>query len=104
MKQFTRTKEDFVCEHCGVHVDGTGYTNHCPGCLWSKHVDVNPGDRAAQCMGMMEPIRVEQKRHEHVIVHRCLKCGLLKKNRAAGNDDFKIILQIARASAANSAS
>ena len=43
---FTRKVEDFTCEHCGREVHGNGYTNHCPHCLHSKHVDVNPGDRA----------------------------------------------------------
>jgi hypothetical protein len=55
---FKKTKEDFVCEHCGKPVVGNGYTNHCPECLWSKHVDVNPGDRAATCLGLMEPVGV----------------------------------------------
>lgn len=45
MKHFTKTVEDFICAHCGTHVRGNGYTNHCPECLWSKHVDNNPGDR-----------------------------------------------------------
>ena len=53
MKKFIKVKEDFVCEHCGAEVKGDGYTNHCPKCLWSKHVDVHPGDRAAECGGMM---------------------------------------------------
>lgn len=24
-----------MCEHCSAEVLGTGYTNHCPKCLWS---------------------------------------------------------------------
>ncbi|MFA6992594.1 MAG: RNHCP domain-containing protein, partial [Candidatus Gracilibacteria bacterium] len=40
-KRFSRTIEDFVCEKCGAKVKGDGYTNHCPKCLWSKHVDIN---------------------------------------------------------------
>ena len=59
MKRFNRRIEDFTCEHCGTEVHGNGYTNHCPNCLWSKHVDINPGDRAADCGGLMEPIAVE---------------------------------------------
>ena len=49
---FIRKTEDFICEHCGREVRGNGYTNHCPYCLWSKHVDINPGDRAAGCGGL----------------------------------------------------
>ena len=55
-KKFQRTKEDFTCEKCNLVVNGSGYTNHCPRCLWSKHVDVNPGDRQATCQGFMEPV------------------------------------------------
>ena len=57
-RRFARTVEDFVCEKCGTQVEGDGYTNHCPHCLWSRHVDVNPGDRKATCKGMMEPVAV----------------------------------------------
>lgn len=93
-KQFTRTVEDFTCEHCGHEVKGTGYTNHCPACLWSKHVDVNPGDRQAECLGMMEPISIEQKRGDFVIVQRCQSCGHVRKNKAAPEDDMDEIIRI----------
>lgn len=92
---FKRVTEDFKCEHCGVDVSGNGYTNHCPKCLWSKHVDNTPGDRAAKCGGMMEPIATEIVRGAQVIVHRCEKCGHEKRNRASGNDDFEVLLDIA---------
>ena len=58
MKMFQKNVEDFVCGNCGGEVVGNGYTNHCPKCLWSKHVDINPGDRAEKCGGMMKPISV----------------------------------------------
>lgn len=61
-KKFKRTKEDFIGESCGFKVRGDGYTNHCPNCLWGKHVDVNPGDRQSDCRGMMEPVGVEMKK------------------------------------------
>jgi hypothetical protein len=51
-KNFQRVIEDFECEHCGHLEEGNGYTNHCTSCLWSKHVDINPGDRAAECQGL----------------------------------------------------
>jgi hypothetical protein len=95
-KKFQRKKEDFVCEKCGFKVEGSGYTNHCPKCLWSKHVDVNPGDRAAKCGGMMEPVEIEMKEGEYVITHRCVKCGYQKKNKAAADDNFEEILGICR--------
>jgi len=95
-KKFQRMSEDFTCEQCGFFVLGNGYTNHCPKCLWSKHVDVNPGDRAAVCGGAMEPVSVEAKGREYTILHQCVKCGFERKNKTAKNDDFNNILQISR--------
>lgn len=96
IKKFIKVIEDFVCENCGVEVAGRGFTNHCPKCLWSKHVDVNPGDRAAGCGGMMEPSRVEVDGDGYAITHRCVICGHEKKNKAAAEDDFEELLKIAR--------
>ena len=92
--KFQRTIEDFVCEKCGHTVTGSGYTNHCPACLWSKHIDVQPGDRAERCGGMMEPVAVEGKSGEYRLLHHCLQCGFEKWNRAAKGDDFEVLLQI----------
>ncbi|HEY4504571.1 MAG TPA: RNHCP domain-containing protein [Candidatus Paceibacterota bacterium] len=88
---FIRTIEDFVCENCGVNVHGDGYTNHCPKCLWSKHVDVNPGDRAASCGGFMEPISLEIKSGEERLIHRCKRCGKEQSNRLSVGDNRDII-------------
>jgi len=93
-KQFQYVKEDFVCKNCGSRIKGGGYTNHCPHCLWSRHVDVNPGDREAICEGMMKPVGFEIKGKEYVIIHRCLKCSSTTKNKAAKNDNFEAILQL----------
>src|ERR1700733_4233953 len=92
--QFIRTKEDFVCQKCGFSVEGNGYTNHCAECLWSKHVDVFPGDRAETCGGMMEPIAVLKKGDEYIITHKCVKCGAEKKNKAVREDNFQMLVQI----------
>lgn len=96
MKQFTRHKEDFICEHCGAKVEGNGYTNHCPRCLWSKHVDVMPGDRAEDCRGLMKPIDIKSTREGYIITHQCEKCGAVRRNKASENDDFEAILALAR--------
>lgn len=95
-RKFQRTKEDFICEHCGQEVKGNGYTNHCPNCLWSRHVDVNPGDRQAACRGMMEPIKIDSKNGEYVIVHRCVKCGFERRNKVVQGDNFQLIIKIAQ--------
>jgi hypothetical protein len=86
--------EDFVCGHCGFKVKGTGYTNHCPKCLYSKHVDVNPGDRAELCQGLMKPVGVEIDHGEYIITHRCQNCRAIKKNKATKLDNFDIILSL----------
>ena len=93
-KKFQRTKEDFICEHCCEAVRGDGYTNHCPKCLWSKHVDVNPGDRLAKCGGLMEPVGMDFKAGEYEILHHCTVCGFEKWNKSAKNDDHNAILQL----------
>lgn len=85
-KLFTKNDAAFVCAHCGRSVEPLGYSsrNHCPFCLWSLHVDVNPGDRDNECRGLMEPIAVEtDPKKGFVIVHRCTKCGEIRRNRAA---------------------
>ncbi len=93
---FKKNTEDFVCEKCGFSVVGDGYTNHCPKCLWSKHVDVNPGDRAEVCKGMMEPRDVVFERGGYVLVHRCVKCGYEKRNKVDERDDFDKAIEIAK--------
>ena len=68
---FQRCIEDFNCGHCGFLEKGDGYTNHCSQCLWSKHVDVNPGDRAASCQGLMRPVLVDTKKGQYRFLQRC---------------------------------
>jgi len=94
MKKFTRTIEDFVCENCGTNVKGNGYTNHCPLCLYSKHVDINPGDRAAECGGLMKPVAISPKADYYIILHRCQRCGYEKSNKSAPEDNFEVLIKI----------
>lgn len=84
--RFTRRVEDFTCGHCTREVSGNGYTNHCPHCLWSRHVDVFPGDRDETCQGLMEPVGVLATGNGHVIAHRCQKCTVIRHNKASKKD------------------
>jgi hypothetical protein len=93
---FIRVEEDFVCGHCGAAVSGDGYTNHCPHCLWSKHVDVEPGDRAALCGGMMAPVSLEGSSPAYVLVHRCTVCGHEKRNKVQRNDSQAVLIALAQ--------
>ena len=92
--------EGFLCGHCGVTVKpvlyGGSYRNHCPQCLYSKHVDTGtPGDRANTCQGLMAPVGVfTRKNGEHVLVHRCEVCQFERYNRIAGDDDFNLVTNL----------
>ncbi len=95
-KRFQKHAEDFTCIRCSWSVIGGGYTNHCPRCLYSQHVDVQPGDRAADCDGLMEPISIEPFGQSWKILHRCLKCQYERKNKVGESDDFEAILALQR--------
>lgn len=95
--KFTMIDEGFICEVCGMRVKELGYSarDHCPFCLCSKHVDVNPGDRLCECHGILVPISIELwKKDKYKICYRCKDCGMEKRNIAAIDDDFDKILEI----------
>ena len=108
-RKFRRVRNEwFVCQHCEANVRPLGRgssRNHCPQCLWSKHVDIVPGDRAAGCGGMMEPVAVHQDaRRGWMIVHVCTRCGTIRRNKAALDDSaqadsFEALVKIAERSA-----
>ena len=93
-KKFQRLVEDFVCEKCGAQVKGNGYTDHCPRCLWGRHVDVNPGDRAAKCGGMMEPVYVYKKEDKYVIKYICKECEHKFQVKSAPGDNFEMLIKL----------
>ncbi len=90
-KKFQRNKEDFVCDDCDTSVHGDGYRNHCPACLVSKHVDVNPGDRAAECGGLMDVVDVDMSHGDLSLIHQCRACGYEKKNKTHTEDSIDAI-------------
>lgn len=96
-RQFTKIDEEFICENCGRKVEKLGYTcrNHCPYCLHSKHVDNNPGDRMEECHGVLEPIGIEiNNKKGEIIVFKCRKCGRIRKNIVAKDDNRKKIIEL----------
>ncbi len=94
MKKFRRNIENFNCENCGLLIKGNGYTNHCPHCLYSKHVDINPGDRAATCGGLMQPIGIKIEGDKQFIYHKCVKCGFVKRNSKVTEDNMEQVIAI----------
>jgi hypothetical protein len=93
-RRFTRTTEDFTCLVCGHPVTGDGYTNHCPSCLWSRHVDVHPGDRSATCRGLMAPVGLDTTGGRLTLEHRCQDCGHTRRNRVDEGDDEAAVLAL----------
>jgi hypothetical protein len=82
----------------GVIPSGGRHRNHCPFCLYSRHVDDRrPGDRASDCGGSMVPVGAFSRlKGELVVVHRCMACGVERHNRIAADDDFNLVLGLPR--------
>lgn len=86
----TRRDEDFVCARCGAQVPAGGarVRDHCPACLHGLHVDGPvPGDRAADCCGLLTPTGLERRGEELVLTHTCAVCGVVRRVRAHADDD-----------------
>ena len=96
-KRFTMIDEEFICEVCNKKVNKLEYTarDHCPYCLSSKHLDINPGDRLANCGGILIPIDIEKsKKDTYKIIYQCNKCKEIKKNKMAIDDNYDKVLEI----------
>lgn len=96
-KRFTKNDNSFICANCGNEVPPLKYTsrNHCPKCLCSLHLDVNPGDRASDCAGVMDPVTAEpDPKKGFIITHKCRKCGALRRNKAADDDDRAKLIKL----------
>jgi len=107
--------QDFKCRQCGAIVSadralsGVNNRNHCPLCLWSRHVDQDtPGDRKAICKSRMQPLGLTvkhtlkrygmEKAGELMLIHRCTGCGKHSINRIAADDDPQAVYQLFRRS------
>lgn len=96
MKKFNERDEEFTCENCNKKVGKLVYSSrdHCPYCLYSKHVDINPGDRLNNCRGPLKPIGIEKYKKTFKIIYKCEKCGTLHKNIIADDDNMDAIIQL----------
>ena len=97
----SRDQRTFRCRNCRLDVStdapGTRHRNHCPTCLWSRHLDRHtPGDRAADCGASMEPVAVCARADgEWALIHRCSGCHALRLNRIAGDDNPLMLMHLA---------
>ncbi|HUF37994.1 MAG TPA: RNHCP domain-containing protein [Anaerolineales bacterium] len=110
---------DFRCVHCSALVPaqsslaGVNHRNHCPYCLWSRHLDLRAaGDRLSACKAPMKPVGLTMKRRnkkypgavgELMVMHHCTGCGTLSINRIAADDLSEVLLEVLAASAGLSA-
>lgn len=96
MKKFNMKDENFICEKCNKPVPVLNYTarDHCPFCLYSKHVDINPGDRMNSCKGLLQPISIEKFRNTFKLIYKCEKCGMTHKNIVANDDNMDLIINL----------
>jgi DNA-directed RNA polymerase subunit RPC12/RpoP len=96
-KRFQKNDSGFICANCGADVQPLGYTsrNHCPVCLHSLHVDVNPGDRASDCGGLLVPCQsLPDPKKGYIIVSGCKKCGAIRRNKSAQDDDMGLLIKL----------
>lgn len=95
-KKFKMIDESFKCIICGKKVNPLKYSarDHCPYCLYSIHIDINPGDRLNKCHGILKPIDIDKFKDTYKIVYKCEKCHEIHRNIIANDDNFDMILKI----------
>lgn len=93
---FMELDEEFICENCGKKVKKLLYSSrdHCPHCLFSKHVDINPGDRMNSCKGLLRPVEIEKFKDTFKIIYKCEKCNDIHKNIMAKDDNMNEIINL----------
>ena len=99
MKKFNMVDEPFICENCKNEIKPLKYSarDHCNYCLYSKHVDINPGDRANDCKGLLIPIGIEKFKDTYKIIYKCEKCNKIHRNIMAKDDNFDLIIELSKA-------
>ena len=98
MKRFNMFDDEFICENCKKKITKLSYTarDHCNYCLYSKHVDILPGDRKNTCLGLMKPIGIEKYKDTYKIIYQCEKCKTIHKNIMANDDNMDLIIELSK--------
>ena len=108
MSKFVNEVSSFKCIHCHAHIlfipSQGRHRNHCPYCLWSRHLDLyQAGDRLSAFRGGMQPVGLTRKQTwkkyggsngELMVIHRCTGCNAVSINRLAEDDDEETLLEI----------
>jgi DNA-directed RNA polymerase subunit RPC12/RpoP len=89
---FIMKNESFNCDYCKKEVSkhpSWSARNHCPFCLYSKHLDdTTPWDRNSECYGTMKAVWKDFKKNKGwMIQHECQKCHKKILNKIAEDDD-----------------
>ncbi len=94
---FIKNDNEFICQNCNEKVEKLKYTSrdHCNHCLYSLHVDINPGDRQNECKGLLEPVNIlMNSKKGKQIIYRCNNCNSEVKNIVAEDDKAEEIYKI----------
>lgn len=91
-----KNDEEFICDNCKVKVEKLKYTSrdHCNKCLYSKHVDIIPGDRKNSCKGILRPIGYTNSNGKEQIIYECQSCKKRVKNIVADDDNRDLIIEL----------
>jgi len=92
----------FTCANCSEKVlaaTNGGYRNHCPFCLCSIHIDIEPGDRSNSCLGIMRPVSIRHNTQKGwQVLHKCDKCSFERYNMTCNDglqtDNFELITKL----------
>ncbi|MBI4127312.1 RNHCP domain-containing protein [Candidatus Peregrinibacteria bacterium] len=97
---FISLNESFQCLNCSARNvrHPSSCRNHCTQCLYSRHLDAEfPGDRASACEGLMAPTNVTRSgKKGWILLHKCLKCGVLTRNKMADDDNMTLAAEISK--------
>ena len=98
MKVFTKNNEEFTCINCLNKVSKHLSTSrdHCNKCLFGLHVDINPGDRANTCKGILIPKALDIRNRKTKIVYLCQRCQRDVKNIVSNDDNIDAIIELTK--------
>lgn len=95
--RFVKNNLGFKCAICETDVPPhpSSSRDHCTQCLYSMHVDVDPGDRENPCQGILKPVGLEIKKGEKRILYECERCRVRIVNVVAPDDNPDKVVELA---------